>query len=194
MKRILVVLTILLFPSFALAQDNIDIGHIIGGGKMHGAKTADNQTTVGVIGLDANSDTVIGLLSSSKAVVMKDVAGTPFAKMDVNGSVPAAQPAVITPMTALTPVAGAALSARVSLMATASPTLAIVMLPAATSNANKSFGVYNKGASPLLFHNSGVVGTDSINALGAGTPYSCATAKFCDCRVIGTGTYMCVSQ
>lgn len=104
-------------------------------------------------------------------------------------------PAVMTPITALTPNAGDVLVGRVSIMATASPTLAYVELPAATANAGAAFGVYNKGASPLLIVPNGVVAaTDAINASAAATPYSCATAKFCDCRVIGAGTYMCVSQ
>jgi hypothetical protein len=146
-----------------------------------------------MIGTDTSGNIVIPIASGKQAILK--VAGTPVAAFDSAGQLAnTTLPPVVTPMVALTPVSAAALVQPVSIMATAAPTLAIVMLPAATANAGKSFGIYNKSASPVLLHNSGVVGTDAINALGAGTPYSCATTKFCDCRVIGAGTYMCVSQ
>lgn len=193
MKLLRTLAFVTLLPTLALAQDNIDIGHIVGGGKMLGGRTADNQTIVPMVGIDSSGNTRHEALSGKTHQMV--IGGTPVAQIDSSGQmVSPVQPAVITPMTALTPVAGAALSARVSIMATAAPTLAIVMLPAATSSANEAVGLYNKSASPVLMHNSGVVGTDVINGLGAGTPYSCATGKFCDCRVIGTGSLMCVSQ
>lgn len=191
MKASLVVFA-LLFATTAFAQEISQDTGIIGNGRMLGAKTADSQTTVGVLGIDADGNTQHNAMSGE--VHEFSIGNTTVATLDSNGAVPSTLPAVITPMTSITPVAGAALAARVSIMATAAPTFAIVMLPAATSNPNKSFGVYNKSASPLLFHLNGVASTDSINAAAAGTPYSCATGKFCDCRVIGAGTYMCVSQ
>lgn len=62
MKKLL--FTLLLIPLIALAQDDISISTgIIGGGKLLGAKTADNQTTVGILGIDSSGNTVIKALS-----------------------------------------------------------------------------------------------------------------------------------
>lgn len=155
-----------------------------------------------MIGVDSSGNIVIPIASGKKAQFK--VAGTPSAELSSSGlnfignSMSIGNttlPPVMTPGLDLTPVAAQALVARVSLMATASPTLAYVTLPVATANAGKSFGVYNKGASPLLINANGIVtATDVINGLAAATPYSCATGKFCDCRVIGAGSYLCVSQ
>lgn len=200
MKHIFNILTALLvFSSTAFAvPDSVD--NLASKGLPHAVGQMFKDT---MIGTDTSGNIVIPIASGKKAQF--SVAGTPTAELNSTGLsfISSSQqignttlPPVMTPMTAITPVAGAALVARVSLMATAAPTLAIVTLPVATANAGKSFGVYNKGASPLLITANGVLdATDTINALGAaGTPYSCATTKFCDCRVIGAGTYMCVSQ
>ena len=47
----------------AFAQDNIDVGHIVGGGKYLGGRTVDNQTIVPMIGIDKNGNTSISALS-----------------------------------------------------------------------------------------------------------------------------------
>lgn len=184
--KILIALLVLTSTASA-APDSVDNLAAKGMPRPLGQEIKDTM-----IGVDSSGNIVIPVASGKK--LKTTVGGTPGPELTSDQfASPVAAP-VVTPMTALTPVAAAALASRVSIMATAAPTFAIVTLPAATSNVGKSFGVYNKGASPLLFHNSGVVGTDAINGAGAGTPYSCATTKFCDCRVIGTGNYMCVSQ
>jgi hypothetical protein len=200
MKYVLNILSALLvFSSSAhAAPDSVD--NLAGQGMPRGLGKVFQDTMIGV---DTSGNVVIPIASGKKAQFK--IAGTPAAELSATGlnfTGSAIQvgnttlPPVMTPMTAITPVAAAALVARVSIMATAAPTFAIVTLPVATANAGKVFGVYNKGASPLLITANGVLdATDTINALGAaGTPYSCATTKFCDCRVIGAGTYMCVSQ
>lgn len=202
MKNVFKLLVATLLPILAIAQDDISQSNgVIGSRRYLGAQTTNGQSIAPILGMDSSDNTVLNCLSGKECQVT--IAKTPVGKFSSTGlTFPSASqqvrnsvfPAVITPMTNLTPVAGAALSARVSLMATASPTLAYVVLPAATSNPNAAFGVYNKGASPLLMLlNGGVAATDAINASAAATPYSCATTKFCDCRVIGTGTYLCVS-
>ncbi len=49
----------------AVAQDDISLGYIIGNGRLLGAKTADGQTTVGILGIDSNNNTVVKSLSGA---------------------------------------------------------------------------------------------------------------------------------
>lgn len=64
MKKILLLLTVLI-SGVLVAQDGISISTgIIGSGQMLGAKTTDNQTTVGVLGINSNGDTVVGSLTN----------------------------------------------------------------------------------------------------------------------------------
>ncbi len=203
MKRWISLFLALCVAGPVLAQDDISMSTgIVGNGRFLGGKTTDGQSTVPMLGIDANSNTLLTSLSGKTVGI--GPAKTPNVQVGSSGLNlvgsgqqigNTTQPPVMTPAVSLTVAAANSLVERVSLMATASPTLAYVVLPAATSNAGKAFGVYNKGASPLLILlNGGVAATDAINASAAATPYSCATTKFCDCRTIGTGTYLCVSQ
>lgn len=58
-----ILLCLLVFVPSAFTEDDVQIGFIIGGGQYLGAKTADNQTTVPTIGIDADGNTTINTLS-----------------------------------------------------------------------------------------------------------------------------------
>jgi hypothetical protein len=186
MKKILLFI-LAVVPSLAIAQTPRDLM-----GLGMSAPLAD-YITKNMITTDAAGTTTIGALGTPVAAFGYSTGITlNAAAQQIRNS---ALPAVMTPITALTPNAGDVLTGRLSIMATASPTLAYVELPAATANAGAAFAVYNKGASPLLIVPKGVVAaTDSINASAAATPYSCATGKLCDCKNLTTGSYVCVSQ
>lgn len=176
MKRILFILA-LLAPSLSYAQSVRDM---MGLGMSAPLSNYINQN---MIGTDASGN--LSLM----------VNGTPKAIVRANGLGGATFGAIMTPATSLTPVAADVLSQGLSLMATASPTLAYVELPVATANAGIPFEVYNKGASPLLISPKGIAAaTDSINATGAATPYSCATTKLCKCKVLTSSSYVCVAM
>lgn len=178
----------------ALCIDGIATFGIIGAGEYLGAKNSD-QVIVPALGIAADGSTQLNALSGE--AVVQTVAKTPVASTDANGTtyaIAGAQPiypaaGVITPATALTPVAGAYLTSVRNIIATAAPTLAVVFIEP-TKAVGKSISVYNKGASPLV-----IIPTDGgINATAVLTPYSCATTKLCRCDGQTTSQMTCVSQ
>lgn len=193
MKRILLLLALLLIPIFASAQENISIATgIIGGNQLLGARTSDNQTTVGILGIDSNGNTTIKSLSTKTVDFPGNVSQSGDTIYGVNAQPKFAAAAVITP--AVTPlstaVASNVMTGRYNLVATAAPTSGFGALPAATANVGESHGVYNQGANPFaIMPNSG----DTINGLGATTPFSCATGKFCDCKGLTSALYQCAA-
>jgi hypothetical protein len=84
MKRILIALALVLNAHLAFAQDDIDISDVIGGGKYLGARTADNQTIVPVLGLDSSNNSQVNALSG-KSVILS-AAKTPVASFSSTGS------------------------------------------------------------------------------------------------------------
>lgn len=98
-------------------------------------------------------------------------------------------PAIITPTTNLTPVAGARLSNRVAYVVTAAPTAAFVFIQP-TLSVGKSYEVYNQGANPLPI----IPEDGTINLTGALTPYVCATGKYCACTGLSTSLASCSSK
>lgn len=63
------ILTLLLLPMLALAQDDISQGDIIGNGRYLGAKTVDGQTTVPVLGVDSSGNTAVNALSGKSVIL-----------------------------------------------------------------------------------------------------------------------------
>lgn len=182
MKFLVVLLAVV---STAYAQDDISISTgIIGNGKYLGAKTTDGQTTVGVLGVDANGKTAINGLGGVILQANK-TPGAQIAYPSTNVITPAVTAAAYTPNTGYT------MSSRFNSVATAAPTLVAVQLPVATSYLGQTFEFYNEGASPALI--IPVLG-NSINALAAGTPLSCATTKSCECTARYNTRFVCVAK
>lgn len=105
-------------------------------------------------------------------------------------------PAVVTPSTAYpTPVSVAGdLTAKYSIIASAGPTAMFVVLPQATGlPANTtSRGIFNLSANPVAIVPYPL---DVINASAAATPFSCASAKFCEClKITATTGWGCTTQ
>lgn len=125
-------------------------------------------------------------------------AGTPVANVQSDGVAfpgtgqvvyPAA--AVITPSTSYpTPAAGNTLSGRRTILAAGAPTAAFVVLPAATSSIGKAYTIYNQGSNPLAISPQ----LDTVNVQTAATPYSCASAKECECVGLNSTTWGCTSR
>lgn len=197
MKHLIFLL--LLIPITALAQDDISLSpDAIGNGKFLGAKTADGQTTVPVLGVLSDGSTMVNALSGEDVAL--GAAKTPGAYADESGiRLPAAAmvrqplPVVITPATAYpTPASGTLLTEQLTMVATAAPTANFVELAKATTvPESPSFGLLNPSANPVaIVPRQG----DSVNNVAAGTPYSCAASKLCNCRKISTSRYWCVSE
>lgn len=145
---------------------------------------------------------IIGSVSTDGMEVQ--VAGTPIQRYGSGGQTidmpftstyqvkyPAA--AVITPDTAYptppaTPCTGSAICGRNNIIAAANPTATFVTLPLATAHVGKVFGLTGMGANPVAI---APISGDSVNALAAGTPFSCATGTSCECRALKTGVYGC---
>jgi hypothetical protein len=106
-----------------------------------------------------------------------DNSGLTFATAGMGENLPAGQ--VLTPATDLTPVAGARLlQNRLSSVATAAPTLAVVFAQP-TASVGKVLRFYNQGANPVLI----LPEDGQVNASAALTPFICAAGKICT----GTG-------
>lgn len=96
---------------------------------------------------------------------------------------------IVTPATALTPVAAARFSQRYNALATAAPTLS-VMFAQPTASVGKKFSVWNQGASPVII----IPEDGTINVTGALTPFSCATQKLCSCTGVSTTQMICLAE
>lgn len=145
--KILAVLILALMPLTALAQDDISLSTgIIGNGKKLGAKTADSQTTVGVLGVDASNNTFIDGLSGTTPQVK--VAGTPRASF-----LPGGVQAVGTPNVAVfiaTPVAGTnVLVPGYNVPAATATASTKVFIGAAIPTPNTTYEFYNQSAATL---------------------------------------------
>lgn len=190
----LMVLFLGFFSTLALTEDDISISTgIIGGGKLLGAKTYDNNTTVGIIGIDSSGNTTVKSLSGKKVDFPGEVSATGDIAFSATGQPKYAAVTVITPaVTPLTtPVASNVLSSRFSMVVTAAPTSAFPALPAATANVGETHALWNAGANPVqIMPGAG----DTINALAALTPYACATGKLCECKGFTTAISMCDSR
>lgn len=195
MLRNLLLTILIAVPVFA--QDDINLGNIIGAGKYQGAKTSDGQTVVPVLGVNSNGNTEVNSLSGYG--VDLSVQKTPIAKVvsggvsfPVNGTQPIFPAAsVITPSTSVpTPSAGNTLTNRNTILAAGAPTAAYVVLPVITASVGKTYRVYNQGSNPLAI----VPQTGVINVSAALTPFSCTTLKECQCQGLTTGVWGCSQQ
>lgn len=187
-------LLVIAVPTIALAQTDIDTGLPLGNGKWLTSRTATNQAQNKILRSDTSENTEVNAPSGKSLNI--SIAQTPVAAADSRGLVyqsgkhpvfPAAS--VITP--AVTYGAGlGAISAKLSVVATAGPTSQFLELPAPTANIGKTFEVVNYSANPLpLVPAAGVV-----NVSAALTPFACATQKKCDCTVLTSSGYWCVAQ
>jgi hypothetical protein len=200
MKAFLVVLA-LLFATTAIADDGIDSQMVIGNGRMLGAQNPEGRS-VPLLGIAGDGSTHLNCQSGEECVIT--VAKTPAARLGTGGLTFTGTtqqilndvlPPIITPAVSLTVAAGNVLNSEVTLMATAAPTLAYVVLPAATSNPNAKRTLISRSASPtLILVSGGAAGTDSINSDAAATPYSCPAKKRCFCQVVGASTVWCVNS
>lgn len=186
MKSKILFLAILLLASTAYAQESK--GKMIGLGMN--PQMADYIARK-LIHVNTSGDTEIRIASGKKGVLIFG-SGTPGPSLGtggIGGVVPA--PVVTVSTTFPTPNSTDTISGYLHVIATAGPTLAHVELPIATSNAGQPHKVYNKSASPLLIvPKSG----DTINALVAATPFSCATGKLCECEQTTTTNYACTAK
>jgi hypothetical protein len=187
----------LIFAAPLAAETVISISTgIIGGGQYLGAKTVDNQTTVGVLGVNSSNSTVVnglaGVTLSAQETAVAVVTGSAV-NLQAGKHMGAPVAGVLTPMVTpgYTPSTTYTLVNRFNAVATAAPTAVYHQLPLSSTVPGKAMSVQNDGASPFNFV---PVGGDAINALAAGTPYACATTKNCTCTEQMTGRWICVSQ
>jgi len=153
-------------PLLAYGQDDISLSTgIVGGGKFLGAKTADNQTTVPSLGIDANGNTVINALAG-KSVILA-VGKTPSAALlGIN-----------SPVLIATPITGTNFFAPGLNIVPATVTASTAaFLGAATPTPGTSFTIYNSSASSVFVK---AAGGATINGATAGGKFTLATL----CRV-----------
>lgn len=102
----------------------------------------------------------------------------------------------MTPVANFTPATGSQLKAGISIIPTASPTLAVVFVKPSESFANGKGGVkviISDSANPTLIHplpNSAGTPT-SINALGVATPFSIAAGSVNECIAVSASNVRC---
>jgi len=143
--KVLAILLLALAPS-AFAQDDIDIGHIIGNGKYLGAKTSDGQTTVPVLGVDSNGSTVLNSLSGTAPVI--SIAKTPVARVEGGGIQPVGTPNIAVFIS--TPVAGVnELRAGYNVPAPTATANTAVRVGPAVPTPNTTYEFYNQSAATL---------------------------------------------
>lgn len=98
---------------------------------------------------------------------------------------------VITPSTSYpTPAAGNLLTNQDYMVASGAPTANFVTFPAPTAIVGQSRRLHNLSANPVAIVPQG----GAINAAAALTPYSCATLKECECRVLTTSLIGCYAR
>lgn len=142
------------------------------------------------IQLRGNTMTIVNPLPTEGAMNLGHSNGLSFPIAGTQPIYPAA--AVLTPSTSFpTPNSADSMVNRYNIVATAAPTAIFVELPKATPRVGKTFTTVNQSANPLLIV---PITGDSVNAVAAGTPYSCATTKVCDCTALANTLYSCTSR
>jgi hypothetical protein len=188
MKKLLAALsalTVLSIATLAMTDDNISIATgIIGAGRLLGAKTADNQTTVGVLGVDSNGNTTVQSLSGKSVTFPGAVTFASGAQVAYPVAV------VITPATSFpTPSAtGSLLVQKHSIIAAGAPTATFVQLPLATASVGKTYSVFNQASQPAAIV---PISGDTQGVSAAATPFICTTLKSCDCTALTSANWMC---
>lgn len=194
--KILIAVLLALNTSLVFAQDDIDIGFIVGNGKNLGGKTADGQSTVPMLGVNASGNTQLNAASGANAVIA--VAKTPVVSCSgsacavsqdlVLGSGKAVAKSINSPVLISTPVTGTnkflpGLNV-VPPTATAN-TAAFVGDPTPTPGV--PFSIYNASASTVR---AKAAGGATINGAQAAGYMPLATLCTLDCEYTATTTFV----
>ena len=185
------ILNILLLPFLVMAQDDISISTgIVGNGKYLGGKTADGQTTVPMLGIDANGNTVQNALSG-KASIMA-VAKTPIAQADASGLSLVGSGAGIkyhayVPTLAATPAAANQYRPGLNVVPTNAANNA-AFLGAATITPGEEFIITNNAGAAVRVKASGGA---TLNGATAGGYISVANLATVICRSASTTNQTC---
>ncbi len=157
-------------------QDISDSTGIIGNGRYLGAKTVDGQTTVGVLGIDADGNTRVNANSGEDIVL--SVAKTPVARINSTGGI--SNVTANSPVLISTPVAGTNIfSPGFNLVPPTVTANTAAFLGGATPTPLSEFEIYNPSASTVR---AKAAGGATINGATAGGYLTIATKCSVRCK------------
>lgn len=178
----------------AFAQDDISISTgIVGGGKYLGAKTADNQTTVPMAGVDSNGNSMLNAMSGKVAGL--SIAKTPIAQAVAGGlELPVAGTGIeftaYVPTFAATPVAGTNdLKPGLNVVPTAAASTAACFPAVLTPGVE--FVILNPQAAAVR---AKACGTPGVNGGAAGTYVTVAVQSRVTCVATSATNLQCSSE
>lgn len=193
LKSLLVALVVLI-PVIGYVEDDISIGFIVGNGRYLGAKTADGQTTVPSLGVNANGYTEINSLSGKSVSIA--VAKTPIALVDATSGVNFQVPGLglnfgagYVPTPAATPVGGTNLVKPGYNVVPTAAANAAMFIGAATPIPGQVFVVTNSNSANAVRLKAS--GGATLNGATAGGYISLAALATVTCRTQSVSNQVC---